>query len=165
LWWEQLVSIIMTNPLIERARKLRREKTVPERWLWRALRDLKTTGRHFRQQVPIGSFIVHFADMSAGLVIELDGDSRCSENAQTYDAQRTAWLKGEGYRVLRFGNRDVLQNREGVMLVVYEALGLETMCTTTSCTLPLVGRAGVGVLDANESSEHSELANTLRRSP
>jgi very-short-patch-repair endonuclease len=155
----------MADEMIRRARSLRRETTVPDRQFWRALRELKTKGCHFRQQVPIGSFVVDFADMSACLVIEVDGDSHGSETAHICDTQRTVWLNGQGFQVLRFGNRDVLHNLEGVMRVVYEALGLETMCTTTSFTLPLVGRVGVRVLDASECSEHSELAITPRQTP
>ncbi|MBI2856760.1 MAG: DUF559 domain-containing protein [Chloroflexi bacterium] len=39
------------------------------------------------------------------------------------DAERAQWLEGEGYRVLRFWNNDVLHNLNGVMLVIREALG------------------------------------------
>jgi adenine-specific DNA-methyltransferase len=38
------------------------------------------------------------------------------------DQRRTAWLEGEGFRVLRFWNNDVLQNSEGVLEAIAAAL-------------------------------------------
>jgi very-short-patch-repair endonuclease len=36
--------------------------------------------------------------------------------------QRTAFLNGEGYRVIRFWNDDVMQNIEGVLATIAAAL-------------------------------------------
>ena len=52
------------------------------------------------------------------LVIEVDG----SQHGEEADAERTRILEGEGYRVLRFWNNDVLQNPEGVVEVIQAAL-------------------------------------------
>jgi len=38
------------------------------------------------------------------------------------DVARTKFLEARGYRVLRFWNNDVLQNVDGVMQQIYDAL-------------------------------------------
>ena len=92
---------------IGRARHLRREMTLPEKVLWKALRkpDLG-----FRRQVPIGRYIVDFAHLRARLVIELDGGWHDFPEAQLHDALRDEWLAGQGYRVLRFRNQQALDD-------------------------------------------------------
>ena len=55
------------------ARKLRRDQTDAEKKLWYFLRDQKLSGRKFRRQHPIGSYIVGFCCIEDGLIIELDG--------------------------------------------------------------------------------------------
>jgi len=51
-------------------------------------------------------------------VIEVDGGQHSSEA----DADRTAIIEAEGYRVLRFWNNDVLGNAEGCAHMLKEAL-------------------------------------------
>ena len=53
------------------------------------------------------------------LVLEVDGGQH-GDNAG--DATRDAFLRSEGYRVLRFWNNDVLGNSEGVLTVIVGAL-------------------------------------------
>ena len=79
---------------------------------------------HFRRQAPISPYIADFACHSARLVIEVDGGQHGLDDEAAADARRTLWLEGEGYRVLRFWNPDVLGNMDGVMQVVCEALGV-----------------------------------------
>ena len=105
---------------LPRARALRRDATVPERLLWRAVRA-GALGAKIRRQVPLGPYIVDFLAASARLVIELDGDTHASENARRYDAGRDAWLAAHGLRVLRFTNREVAQHLEGVLAAIAAA--------------------------------------------
>ncbi|WP_231933195.1 endonuclease domain-containing protein [Botrimarina mediterranea] len=51
------------------ARTLRRNATHPERVLWYALRNRQVAGHKFRRQYPVGSFIVDFCCIEAGLVV------------------------------------------------------------------------------------------------
>jgi very-short-patch-repair endonuclease len=104
--------------LTPNARALRQNMTDAERRLWRELRR-RTLGARFRRQVPIGSYIVDFACLQCRLIIELDGGQHL-ENPE--DLQRDAWLRSQGYRVLRFWNNDVLRNTEGVLTVILAAL-------------------------------------------
>ena len=94
------------------SREMRREAPVPERLLWRALRDRQIDGLKFRRQHPVGPYIVDFFCRSAGLVVELDGDSHMGR--AEYDVARENYLVRAGLRVLRVGNDDVLQGLEGV---------------------------------------------------
>jgi very-short-patch-repair endonuclease len=100
--------------LLDRARRMRREATPSERALWRHLKSDQLGGAKFRRQVVIGPYIADFACRSpVMLVVELDGETHGAQEA--YDAERTQFLESKGYRVLRFANRDVLQNLEGVL--------------------------------------------------
>jgi len=106
----------------ELEKKLRANSTPPERRMWRLLYPFRTGGFHFRKQEQIGPFYVDFACHHAGLVIEVDGETHYVDGARQRDAQRDAFLRGEGYSVLRFTNDDVMHNAEGVHTLVAAAL-------------------------------------------
>jgi very-short-patch-repair endonuclease len=101
------------------ARRLRRDMTDAEQRLWRALRELELRNR-FRRQHPIGASIVDFACPAAKLVIEVDGGQHAINEAE--DEARTQELARHGYRVIRFWNGDVMENIEGVLLAIKQAL-------------------------------------------
>ena len=104
---------------LERARAMRNAPTPAERVLWRIVgRD--RFGVTFRRQHRIGPYIVDFLCPAHRLVVEVDGGQH---NGSAYDAQRDAWLLGQGYRVLRFWNREVLTNADGVGRAIMLALG------------------------------------------
>jgi len=103
----------------ERARSLRRELTDAERTLWYALR-YGQLGCRFRRQFPIPPYIVDFACLEAQLVVECDGGQHAEPGEHD---RRDAALRRQGWRVLRFWNNDILQNRLGVLQRILEALG------------------------------------------
>jgi very-short-patch-repair endonuclease len=103
-----------------RARALRREMTEAERRLWLMLRMRQVRGMRFRRQVPIGRYIADFACHEARLVVEVDGGQH--DAAAMDEAERRRFLEGEGYRVLRFWNNEVLGNPEGVVVTIAAAL-------------------------------------------
>jgi very-short-patch-repair endonuclease len=70
------------------------------------------------RQRPIDQFIVDFYCPELKLVIEIDGDSHNSENAQLYDLERTQILEGYWLTVIRFINEEILTNFEGVCGVI-----------------------------------------------
>ena len=111
---------------VARARRLRRDATDAESVLWYALRD-KLPAARFRRQVPFGPYFADFASHGARLIVEVDGGQHGPER----DAARTDFLRGEGYRVIRFWNNDVLQNLDGVLQMIATAL-----------PSPLVGEGG-----------------------
>jgi very-short-patch-repair endonuclease len=102
---------------------MRRELTPAERKLWYALRAKRFKGAKFRRQVVIDRYIADFACRIPGMiVIELDGDTHAGQ--ESYDEDRDAALRARGYRVLRFANRDVDSNLEGVLTMIGAALEL-----------------------------------------
>ena len=109
---------------LDRARSLRHLSTDAEKRLWAGLRGRRLDGWKFRRQTWIGSYIVDFVCIEARLVIEADGGQHA--DAIGYDAQRSAWLAGEGFRVLRFWNGDVLTNTEGVLRTILAELRATT---------------------------------------
>ena len=107
---------------VERARQLRKSMSAPEAMLWSALRELRALGHHFRRQVPIGRYYADFCCHKKCLVIEVDGDLHFSDDAVAYDAIRDAFLRREGYRLLRVTNADVMRNLDGVLTVILHML-------------------------------------------
>ena len=104
-----------------RATAMRATPTDAERKLWWHLRHrLKLPNSHFRRQVRFGSYIVDFTHHAARIVIEVDGSQHATRSAA--DSARTKFLEGEGYRVLRFWNNDVLGNIDGVLEVIHSAI-------------------------------------------
>ena len=109
------------NPLTTtRARSLRIGMTETERLLWQVLRGKQINGHRFRRQHPIGKYIADFACIEQKMAIELDGGQHQDQRA--YDKQRSAFLKMQGWQVLRFWNNDVLNNIDGVLASIAERL-------------------------------------------
>jgi len=105
-----------------RARELRANMTEAEQKLWSRLRETTSVGPRFRRQVPLDRYIVDFACLSARLVVEVDGGQHFTEDGLAADAARDAWLAGEGFRILRFSNHDVLTNVDGVVETILAGL-------------------------------------------
>jgi len=82
------------------------------------MRQLK--GYKFRRQHAMAGFIVDFACLEKRLIVELDGGQHAVQADN--DAARTCRLETQGYRVLRFWNNEVLENIEGVLMTILEAL-------------------------------------------
>ncbi len=95
------------------ARELRVNQTGAETRLWLLLRGRRLAGAKFRRQTPVGRYIVDFICFQARLIIELDGGQHATNLVA--DDERTAWLEGQGFRMLRFWNNDILDNTEGVV--------------------------------------------------
>jgi adenine-specific DNA-methyltransferase len=105
---------------IDRARTLRRHSTDAEALLWTRLRNRALAGHEFRRQRPVGPYVVDFICLEPHLVVEVDGGQHALRRNE--DAVRTKWLEGQGLRVLRFWNHEVLQNLEGVLRMIEQAL-------------------------------------------
>lgn len=103
-----------------KARALRRNATGAEQKLWLLLRGRRLNGWKFRRQVPIECFVADFACVEGKLIVELDG-SQHAESEQA-DTHRTLMLEREGWRVVRFWNRDVMFDEEGVLATILSSL-------------------------------------------
>ena len=104
------------------ARLLRRNKTIAERHLWSRLRNGQINDAKFRRQHPVGYYIVDFLCVEKRLVLEIDGNQHKEEPIVANDLERTRYLESRGFRVLRFWNGDVLNDIDGVLAKICEAL-------------------------------------------
>ena len=109
---------VVRRQINRHAARLRREMTDAERALWFELRNRRLLDHKFRSQWSLGPFVADFCCLAARLVIEVDG----GQHSERADAGRTAWLKANGFRLIRFWNNDVLTNMDGVLTVIAEAL-------------------------------------------
>ena len=103
-----------------RAQELRRCQTDAEGLLWQVLRRRGLAGYRFRRQQPIGPYIGDFVCMSERLVVELDGGHHAEKRER--DLDRDAYLRRQGFRVLRFWNREVFEDCSAVADTIYLAL-------------------------------------------
>ena len=101
------------------AKALRRRLTDTERRLWTQLRAHRLARWKFKRQQPIGPYIVDFVCFRARLVIEVDGGQHQGNEA---DRIRGAWVEGQGFRVLRFWDNEVLTELPAVLEKIAEAL-------------------------------------------
>lgn len=120
-----------------RAKRLRRAMTYVEKKLWD---ELRRPDIHIRRQAPIGRFVVDFVVHKAALVIELDGGIHNLPAVQLRDLERTAWLQGQGYHVLRLTNDEVLGDPSAVLVKV-EAILRGRAPRSLPPTLTLQGEA------------------------
>lgn len=110
-----------TTPKVFRyAKELRLNQTEAETKLWSRLRNHQLNGIGFRRQHAIGHFVVDFCAPRRKLIVELDGSQHLEQG--DYDRERTAFLESKGYRVLRFWNHQVMNEIEGVLQVIGDAL-------------------------------------------
>lgn len=114
------MGVIMMSNFTNMARMLRKGSTNAEKILWQHLRGRQLEGYKFRRQQPVGPYIVDFVNFEERVVIELDGGQHAINKDS--DKNRDAWLKGEGFKVLRFWNNDIFENLEGILEVVRKRL-------------------------------------------
>jgi very-short-patch-repair endonuclease len=95
-----------------KAPELRRDPSRAEKLCREQIRAHRMEGIKFRRQHPIGPHFADFACVSTGLVIEIDGDQH--DDRVEADARRTELMNGLGWRVVRFGAREVAENPEGI---------------------------------------------------
>ncbi|HAY27526.1 MAG TPA: DNA (cytosine-5-)-methyltransferase, partial [Candidatus Accumulibacter sp.] len=86
------------------------------------LRAHRFLGLKFKRQKPMGRYIVDFVCLEQRLIIEIDGGQHAEQ--LDYDRRRDAWLRSQGFTVLRFWNSEVMQPLDEVLEQI-------------RCTLPL----------------------------
>jgi 5-methyltetrahydrofolate--homocysteine methyltransferase len=94
---------------------MRNKPTDAERFLWEALSGKKLEGYKFRRQHIIGNYIADFICLKENLIIEIDGLIHQLPENKTNDEERTKWLNGEGFQVIRFTNKEVLFELDKVL--------------------------------------------------
>ena len=105
--------------------------------------------------MPVPPYIVDFACVEARLIIEVDGGQHAVPGEHQ---RRDARLRRQGWRVLRFWNNEVLENRAGVLQTITDALGRLPLAYPHPGPPPLAGEgvtavASDGMLPAPEVGE------------
>ncbi|MCW3170541.1 endonuclease domain-containing protein [Chryseobacterium sp. 09-1422] len=98
-----------------KAKALRKDETQAEKILWAKLRNNQLKGYKFRRQHPIGLYIVDFYCHQLKLVIEIDGDYHNIQEQIEKDKERTQNLETDGLQLIRFTNKDVMENLEKII--------------------------------------------------
>ena len=102
------------NPnLKQRSRNLRNDCQLSEKLLWNQLKG-KQTGYTFNRQKPILNYISDFYCKELDLVIEIDGASHFSKEAQEYDEERDRQMQVLGLNVIRVLDSEVRKDPEHV---------------------------------------------------
>ena len=118
-------SKFIARPAVLRARRLRKDMSVPERLLWQQLRQ-RPQGYKFRRQHPIGPYVADFCCLSERLVVEIDGSAHDAIDRAKFDERRIGFLKENGFRVLRVtASRvlaDVVETAEAIVARVASPL-------------------------------------------
>lgn len=128
------VKRIKDMDLTTNARNLRIHQTNVEKLLWQHLRNRQMLDQKFRRQFPIDTYIVDFVCLELKLIVELDGGQHAEQIE--YDQQRTKQLQKRGFKIIRFWNKDVLQNTTGVL----EAIRMAILNSTNNETPSPPGR-------------------------
>lgn len=84
--------------------------------LWMKIRRKQINNLQFYRQKPLGKYIVDFYCPAKGLVIEVDGGHHYEEENVKKDKERDEYLeKVLKLKVIRFTNRNIFNNIEGVI--------------------------------------------------
>jgi len=100
---------------IKIARDLRKNATPAEQIFWEMVRDRKFLNLKFRRQHQIGDYIADFYCHEVKLVIELDGNVHDIAERIKKDNKRDAYLKSQGFSVLRIKNKRLFEDTENVL--------------------------------------------------
>jgi tRNA(adenine34) deaminase len=95
--------------------------TPAEHALWRKLSRGQLHGWKFRRQAPIGSYFADFLCLEARLIVEVDGGQHLEAQAE-HDRERGAWLKAQGFKLLRFWDNQVLNETDAVLEMIVQQL-------------------------------------------
>jgi very-short-patch-repair endonuclease len=104
------------------AKEQRFMQTRAEDLFWRQVRAGRFHGYKFKRQVPIAPYIVDFLCAEARLIVELDGILHDKPEQQAHDARRDAFLRAQGFKVLRFSNDLMLGNGNLVLDSIRQAI-------------------------------------------
>ena len=96
--------------------------TDAERLLWSEVRRKQLKGYQFYRQKIIGNYIVDFYCPKARLIIEIDGGQHYYDEKPKKDKVRDDYMREHKLKVLRFSDREVFKNLNGVIERIYESL-------------------------------------------
>ena len=108
------------------SRENRKQPTRTEKILWTHLRNRKLRGFKFRRQHPISDFIADFYCHECKLIVELDGEYHNNIEQRQYDNGRTYEINELHIKVIRFTNREVLEDFNFVLSKIKESLNTKS---------------------------------------
>ena len=101
------------------AKTMRTDATLAENLLWQVLRNRQLEGFKFKRQVPLEGYILDFVCFEARLIVEVDGFQHAESGR---DLARDAFFHGQGFRILRFWNEEIVRNLDGACLTILSEL-------------------------------------------
>ncbi|MBK9096779.1 MAG: methionine synthase [bacterium] len=131
----QTADPILYSMLKKFAESHREKPTTSELILWEQLKSKTLNNYKFRRQHIIGQYIADFVCLSKKLIIELDGlIHQLPENRES-DEIRTNWLNGQGFKVIRFKNEEVINEIDKVLEKIQNAFNSNDLELKMSSTL------------------------------
>ena len=112
--------------------ELRSHLTPAEAAFWTIVKNSQLDGRKFRRQHSVGRYILDFYCPAERLAIELDGEVHFNERAEEYDRERKLFLEHYGIKVLRFENKLVFQDCEGIVEIIKRHWGWRERTTPSA---------------------------------
>ena len=97
------------------SRQLRKNMTDVERLLWSKVRKKQLKEYQFYRQRIVGNYIVDFYCPKAKLIDEIDGGQHYNNKEIKKDKTRDDYMRKRGLKVLRFSDREILENLSEVV--------------------------------------------------
>ncbi|MBS1586160.1 MAG: DUF559 domain-containing protein [Bacteroidetes bacterium] len=94
---------------------LRKNLTPAEATLWKAIKGKQVKNRKFIRQHSIENYIVDFYCPEEMLIVELDGHHHYTVAGMQNDFERDNRLKELGFTILRFENKRIFDDLDGVL--------------------------------------------------
>ena len=121
-----------TSNATTRARKFRRQMSLPEVILWTALRGREPGRPVFRRQHLVGPYVLDFYCATARLCVEVDGASHGFGDRPRRDARRDAYLRDAGIHTIRISSFGVLEDASMIAGSLVDAARRRSAPSTTS---------------------------------
>ena len=107
---------------VAQRKELRNHGTSAEATMWLMLKNRQVLGMKFRRQFSVGNFVIDFYCPEIKLAIELDGAPHFTFAGSMYDEEREKYLSAQGITTLRYENKDIFKNPEGVIEDIEEII-------------------------------------------
>ncbi len=98
---------------VDRARRLRKEMTEPERLLWARRKD-RRNGIVFKRQFPMEPYVLDFFCYRARFAVEIDGQQYGEDKQAAHDDVRDAQMARLGIETYRVPAAEVYRNADAV---------------------------------------------------
>lgn len=103
-----------------RSRELRKNMTKAEKKLWQMIRNKRIHNYLFNRQRPVLNYIADFMCKELLLILEVDGEIHEIPENKERDMERESNLRAVDFTILRFKNREVLNNEDEVYRKIKE---------------------------------------------